>query len=135
MKQFDKKFADKYINEQLEIEKEVEKKAFYDNMDDYDKMLHNIKNTPKNKHPDVIDFFLKCNLFEKIMLMTAQLGACAIPFTMLAAFGRIKSSVDMALVTGYLWLTCLLCLIALGVSRKIRFKEKFSISIFPTFKI
>lgn len=130
-KDFDKNFVDTYIEGQLEQEKEKEKVVFYENMSSNQRIIHNFLHRPKKEyeHTELVKLFLRCNWFEKIMLIIAQLGATCLPFTMLAAFGSAR----MRLVSVILWVTCALCLLALGFSRRRRTGEEFKISFLPKF--
>lgn len=136
MKEFDKKFADTYIEEQLQEEKEKEKVVFYENMDSGQQMMYDIIHKRKGhyEHSELVKFFLKLNWFEKLMFVVAQLVACVIPFTMLASFGKTINATKMGTISITLWIICAVCLLSLGLSRKIRKGEKFSISFIPKFK-
>lgn len=133
MKEFDKKFADTYIDEQIRQEKEMEKTTFYENMNGRDKIIYQMLYKTKYEEPPIIKFFLKCNWFEKIMLIVAQVGACVLPFTILASFGTAQGAAKMVTISIVLWLTCSACLLLMAFSRRVRTGEKISISFIPKF--
>lgn len=128
--QFDKKFADQYIKEQLTHEKDVAKNIFLENMNADQRMMYTFLN-PKKEVSPILEFYSNCNVLEKIMLVLAQTIACVLPFTMLAAFGSER----MAIISGILWIVCSLNLLILSYSRKIRRGERISISFLPKFKL
>lgn len=130
MKKFDKKFADHYINEMLENEREFERDIFVKQMSPYERTLYDMKVKTKYEHPPLVQFFLKCNWFEKIMLIIAQLSACCLPFVMVVALGSMK----MASVTYILWISGAASLVLLSISKRIR-GEKIKISLLPTLEI
>lgn len=75
---------------------------------------------------DPIEFWKSCNTLEKVLFFLAQGAACILPFTLLAMLWYTSLT---------LWIVCFITLIALGISKRKRTGEKFSISIIPKIRL
>lgn len=114
----------------IEQEKEVGEKVFYEKMDSIQRMRYDAQKKREEDQAAVIKFFLKCNWFEKICFVIAQLGACILPFSMLAA---LKSERAGYFSMG-LWITCAIMLLLLRISRSKRTGEKLKVLFLPMLK-